>query len=136
MKKGEAQNPGLGLYSHWIKAVDEKAHKALDQTREAMKKYYNRKATKQRDLKVGDQLLLNVNNIHTKRLSKKLNPKLYGPFQIIEKLGNRAFTLEISRRWKIHPIFHASLLELYRTSIQDEREPPPPESEGFSGNLE
>jgi len=119
-----------------MKAVHEKAHKALDQTRELMKKYYDRKATKQHDLKVGEQVMLNANNIRTKRPSKKLNRKLYGSFKIIEKSGNSAFTLEISPRWKIYPIFHASLLELYRTCIQDEMEQPPHESEGISGNLE
>jgi len=81
-----------------MRAVYEKAHKALDQTREAMKKYYDRKATKQCDLKVGNQVMLNANNIRTKRPSKKLNRKLYGPFKIIEKSGNNAFTLEISPR--------------------------------------
>ena len=94
-----------------MKAVDEKAHKALDQTREAMKKYYDRKAIEQPDLKVGDQVMLNAKNIRTKRPSKKLSPKLYGPFKILEQRGNRAFKLEISPRWKIHPVFQVSLLE-------------------------
>jgi len=101
-----------------MKAVHKKAHKALDQTREAMKKYYNRKAVEQPDLKVEDQVMLNAKNICTKRPSKKLNTKLYGPFKLLEKRGNRAFKLEISPRWKIHPVFHVSLLEPYRTSVR------------------
>jgi len=46
MKEGKGQNTGAGLYSHWMKAVHQKAHKALDGTREAMKKYYDCKAIK------------------------------------------------------------------------------------------
>jgi len=111
MKEREAQNPRAGLYSHWMKAVHKKAHNALDQTKEAMKKYYDRKAIDQPDLKAGDQVMLNAKNIHTKRPSKKLSPKLYGLFKILEKRGNRAFKLELSPRWKIHPVFHVSLLE-------------------------
>jgi len=117
MKDHEAQNPGAGLYSHWMKSVDEKAYKVLDQAREAMKKYYNRKAIEQPDLKVGDQVMLNAKNIRTKRPSKKLSQKLYGPCKILEKRGNRAFKLEISPQWKIHPVFHLSLLVPYRTSV-------------------
>jgi len=85
MKEHEAQNLGAGLYSHWMKTVHEKAHKALNQMREAMKKYHNRKAIKHPDLKVGDQVILNGKNIRTKHPSKKLSPKLYGPFKILEK---------------------------------------------------
>jgi len=136
MKEREAQNPGAGLYSHWMKAVHEKAHKALDQTREAMKRYYDRKALDQPDHKVGDQVMLNAKNIRTKRPSKKLSPKLYGPFKILEQRGNRAFKLEISPRWKIHPVFHVSLLEPYRISVRDEREQPPREPEDIDGDLE
>jgi len=136
MKEREAQNPGAGLYSHWMKAVHEKAHKALDQTREAIKKYYDRKAIEQPDLTVGDQVMLNTKNIRAKRPSKKLCPKLYGPFKILEKRGNRAFKLEIPPRWKIHPGFHVSLLEPYRTSVRDEREQPPREPEDIDGDLE
>jgi len=136
MKEREAQNPGAGLYTHWMKAVHKKAHKALDHTREAMKKYYDRKALEQADLKVGDQVMLNAKNIRTKRPSKKLSPKLYGPFKILEQRGNRAFKLEISPGWKIHPVFHVSLLEPYRSSVRDEREQPPREPEDIDGDLE
>jgi len=101
-----------------------------------MKKYYDRKALEQPDLKVGDPVMLNAKNIRTKRPSKKLRPKLYGPFKILEKPGNRAFTLEISPRWKIHPVFHVSLFEPYRTSVRDEREQPPREPEDIDGDLE
>jgi len=71
MKESEALDPGAGLFSHWMKAVHEKAHKALDQVREAMKKYYNRKALEQPNLEVGDQVMLNAKNIRTKRATKK-----------------------------------------------------------------
>ena len=84
MKEREAQNPGADLYSHWMKGVHKKAHKALDQTREAMKKYDDRKAIEQPDLKVGDQVMLNAKNIRTKRPSKKLGLRPYGQFKILK----------------------------------------------------
>jgi len=74
-----------------------------------MKKYYDRKATEQPSIKVGDLVMLNPKNIRTKGPSKKLSPKPYGPFKVLEQKGSRAYKLEISPRWKIHPVFHVSL---------------------------
>jgi len=76
-----------------------------------MRRYYDRKALQQPDYKEGDLVMLNVKNIRTKPPSKKLSPKLYGPCKIIEAKGQRAFKLEISLTWRIHPTFHVSLLE-------------------------
>ena len=87
-----------------------------------MSKYYDRKAKQQPDIAVGDLVMLNAKNIRTKRQTKKLSPKLYGPFKVIEKRGNRAFKLEISPRWRIYPIFHVSLSEPYRHSNRPGRE--------------
>jgi len=44
MKEREAQNPGATMYTHWMKTVQENARTTLEQTREAMKKYYDGKA--------------------------------------------------------------------------------------------
>ena len=80
--------------------------------------------------------MLNAKDICTKLPTKKLSPKLYGPFQVLEKRGNRAFKLEISPRWKINPMFHISLLEPYRHLIPPGREQPPREPENIDGNLD
>jgi len=113
MKERQAHNPGAELYSHWTKAIHKRAVEELNYTREAMRRYYNRKALQQPDYKEGDLVILNGKNIRTKRPSKKLSPKLSGPFKIIEAKEQRAFKLEILPTWRIHPIFHVSLLEPY-----------------------
>jgi len=81
-----------------------------------MKKYCDGKATEQPSIEVGDLVMLNPKNIRTKRPSKKLSPKLYGPLKVLEKKESRAYKLEISPLWKIHPVFHVSRLEQYRAS--------------------
>jgi len=101
-----------------------------------MGRYYDQKALQQPDYEEGDLVMLNGKHIHTKRLSKKLSPKLYGPCKIIEAKGQRTFKLEISPTWRIHPTFHVSLLEPYRTSIREGREQPPREPEEIDGYLE
>ena len=135
-KEREAQNPWAQLYAHRMQITHLKAHAALDQKRESMSKYYDRKAKQQPDIAVGDLVMLNAKNIWTKRPTKKLSQKLYGPFKVMEKRGNRAFKLEISPWWKIHPIFHVSHLEPYRHSNRPGREQPPREPEEIDGDLE
>jgi len=80
--------------------------------------------------------MLNTKNIRKKRPFKNLAPKLYGPFKILEQRGKLAYKLEISDRWKIHPVFHVSLLEPYRTSTRPAREQPPMTPEDIDGDLE
>jgi len=94
-----------------------------------MKTYYDRKAKEQPSIEVGELLMLNAKNIRTKRPSKKLSTKLYGPFKVLEKKGSRAYKLEISPQWKVHPVFHVSLLEPYRASNRPNREQPPRDPE-------
>jgi len=78
-----------------------------------MKKYYHRKATEQPAMEVGDLVMLNVENVRTKRQSKKVSLKLYARFKVLEKKGSWAYKLEILPRWKIDPLFHVLLLEPY-----------------------
>ena len=84
------------MYTHWMQTVQNKARKPLEQTREAIKKYYDERATPQPDIDIGDLVMLNAKKIRTKRPTGKLSPRLYGPFKVLEKLGNRAFKLDIS----------------------------------------
>jgi len=136
MKEREAQNPGATLYVHWMQDIHPQAKQTLENTWESMKKYYNQNATEQPSMEVGDLVMLNAKNIRTKRPSKKLSPKLDGHFKVLEKKGNRAFKLEISLQWKIHPVFHVSLLEPYRASNRPNRERPPRDPEEIEGDLE
>ena len=80
--------------------------------------------------------MLNAKNVRTKRLTRKLSPRLYGPSKVIKKRGNRAFKLDIPPRWKIYPVFHVSLLESYKVSDRANRERPPREPEDVKGDLE
>jgi len=123
MKETEAQTPGAGLDTHWMHVTHPHARKALEQTREEMSKYYDRKAHQQPDIKVGHLVMLNAKNIRTKRLTKKLSLRIHCPFKVLEiKKGERTFKIEILPRWKIHPIFHVSLLEPCQASAREERE--------------
>ena len=51
------------MYTHWMQTVQNKARKTLEQTREAIKKYYDQRATPKPDIAIGDLVMLNTKNI-------------------------------------------------------------------------
>jgi len=136
MKESEAQNPRATMYAHWRQDIHRQAKETLENTRELMKKYYDSKATEQPSIEVGYLVMLNAKNIHTKRPLKKLSPKLYGLFKVLEKKGSWAYRWEILPRWKIHHIFHVSLLEPDRASNRPNRDQPPRDPQDIEGDLE
>ena len=61
----------------------------------------------------GDQVWLEGKNLCLPFQATKLTPKWYGPFKIIKEISPVAFQLELPLSWKIHDVFHASLLSPY-----------------------
>ena len=56
-----------------------------------------------------------------------MKPKQEGPFVITEVLGPVTYRLKLPTSWRIHNIFHATLLKPYRENFT---EPPPELVEG------
>jgi len=61
----------------------------------------------------GDQVWLEATHLRLPYQTSKLNPKRYGPFIITEVLSPIIFWLQLLAMWKIHDVFHASLLSPY-----------------------
>jgi hypothetical protein len=66
---------------------------------------------------VGDLVLLNAKNLPTKVVSAvfktKLRPRFIGPFKVIARKG-LAYTLNLPRKLRTHPVFYVGLLKPYR----------------------
>ena len=59
----------------------------------------------------GDLIYLDSFHITTDRPNKKLKDKRYGPFKVLEKIGQSAYKLKLPRDWQlIHPVFNEVLL--------------------------
>jgi len=83
--------------------------------------------------KVDDQVWLEGTNLKMPYETAKLSPKRYGPFRVAAKISNTSYQLNLPPTWKIHPIFHATLLTLYRETEAhgpNFLEPPPDIIEG------
>ena len=81
----------------------------LAETQKAMLRQIN-KHWKNVNYEVRDMMFLNLRNIKTQQLLKKLNNKIFESFKIVIKV-ERAFQLKLSRTMLIHDVFHASLLQ-------------------------
>ena len=63
--------------------------------------------------KEGDMVWLDARNLKTTHQIRKFSPRREGPFKIEKILGPVTARLELPQRWKIHPVFHVSLLTPY-----------------------
>ena len=65
---------------------------------------------------IGDQVLLSTRYIRFRNCPQKLQRRFVGPFEIIQKISRVAYELQLPEKWKMHPVFHISLLKPWRTS--------------------
>jgi len=68
-----------------------------------------------RPFAVGDRVWLEGTNLNLPaNITLKLSPRRYGPFRVVAIISNTAFKIELPSHWKIHNVFHTSLLTPYR----------------------
>ena len=77
----------------------------------------------------GTQVWLEGTHIRTTHPKLKLGPRHYGPFQVKERISPLAYWLEIPETWKIHPVFHTSILIQYHETEAYRRNYPRPAPE-------
>ena len=58
---------------------------------------------------VGDKVWLDARNLHLK-MTRKLTPRRLRPFEVIEEISPVVYKLRLPKAWRIHDIFHVSLL--------------------------
>ena len=76
--------------------------------------------------KLKDRVWLDTRNLKTNH-HKKIGPKREGPFKIIMIIGPVTYQLNLPKSWKIHNVFHATLLRQYKeTEVYGANFPKPP----------
>ena len=81
----------------------------LYHAQELQKQAYN-KGVKLRSYAPNEKVWLNSKYIKTKK-NRKLKLKFFGPFRVLHPIGKQAYKSELPRKWRIHDVFHVSLLE-------------------------
>ncbi|RXW14033.1 hypothetical protein EST38_g11824 [Candolleomyces aberdarensis] len=90
-----------------LKAARSEALAAHELARMKMQQRNSRDFT---PLKKGDKVWLDSRNLKLPYLSRKIAPKREGPFKIKEALSPVTYRLGLPEHWKIHDVFHATLL--------------------------
>ena len=76
--------------------------------------------------KTGDKVWLDTQNLKTNH-HKKIGPKREGPFEITKVIGPVTYQLQLPGTWKIHNVFHTTLLRQYKeTKVYGANFPKPP----------
>ena len=69
-------------------------------------------------------MLLSTEHLQLKNAPvRKLRRRFVGPFSVVRQVGPVAYELELPSSWKIHKVFHTSLLRPFRTSKWSTTEP-------------
>ena len=82
--------------------------------------------------KKGQKVWLDSRHLKT-NYHKKMAPKREGPFEIEDVLGPLTYRLKLPESWRIHNVFHATLLRPYRENEiygENYHRPPPDIEEG------
>jgi hypothetical protein len=102
--------------------------KKLQKAQTAMK-FYADKRRLQHPFKEGDLVLVKLRPYRQVSVSgtriHKLAKRFFGPFKIVQQIGDVAFKLELPPSSKIHPVFHASQLKPFHGTIDASPALPP-----------
>jgi hypothetical protein len=106
---GHSENPSVEARIAQLNQWRKDAILAHEHARERMKTRIRESYT---PFAKGDKVWLEARNL-IRTYNKKITTKREGPFVITEVLGPLNYRLKLPEGWKIHPVFHASLLSPY-----------------------
>jgi hypothetical protein len=72
------------------------------------------------EFEIGEKVWLDSRNLRLKTNSPKLTDRRLGPFEVTEKLSDRAYRLQLPENLKIHNVFYVGLLSKVK---EDESRP-------------
>jgi len=122
------ETPEVSEYAAALGRLHEELRAEMKEAQMAQAEQANKTSHPDPVLGPGDQVWLKRKHIRTTRPLNKLDHKQIGPYTILEKVGSRAFKLDLPATAKLHPVFHISLLEPTASTkpIPGHQQPPPP----------
>jgi hypothetical protein len=104
--------------------IRSEATAALNSNRDMMKERTPRTSHR---YQTGEQIWIEAKHIKSNRPSQKLDHQRYGPFEVIEPVGEGAYRIKIPDTWLIHDVFNERLITPYHeTSFKLQKKDPPP----------
>jgi hypothetical protein len=123
-------NPAAILKTDDLKNLHKAMKKELEEVRDKMRRYYDKKKVEGPTFKEGDMVYLSTKNIETKRPSHKLDYKYIGPYKIKKQVKKDVYELDLPPKVRLHPVYHISYLESAADTIQVKTGNEPEEIDG------
>lgn len=112
----DVKNEAVLGFVNRLRTVWIQAKQNLEQSVAQQKKYYD-KRHRAVHFDVGQYVLLSTANLRMKHVPSKLQRKFVGPFKIVERIGVLAYRLALPVHWRVHNVFHISLLRPWNQSV-------------------
>jgi len=113
----------------WRLLSIEEARKAAQEAQRKVQESWIKEKPCHSPFPIGSKVWLEGTNLRLpSNVTPKLSPRRYGPFKVVSQVSKVAYHLKLPTSWKIHDIFHASLLMPYKEMEQhgpNFLEPPP-----------
>ncbi|GMJ02256.1 hypothetical protein HRI_003894800 [Hibiscus trionum] len=113
--EGGAVNPQVAAVLHNRDEILRQLKHNLHQAQLRMKNQADKKR-REVELQVGDWVFVRLQPYRHLSLrlhrNQKLSPRFFGPYQVVQRIGNVAYKLELPASTHIHPVFHISQLKL------------------------
>jgi len=112
--------------THTRADINQLIMQSIEKAQEAQKLAYEKWRNSPPEIKAGDKVWLETTNLSTNRPSPKLDWKRIGPLRVKEKLSSLMYQLELPSGYKIHDVFHISLLTpIAKDKIKGKTQPAP-----------
>jgi len=116
-----------------LSAINE-ARKATQEAQRKAQESWIKECPRHSPFPVKSKVWLEGTNLQLpSNITPKLSPRRYGPFEVVSQISKVAYKIKLPPTWKIHDVFHASLLTPYKETNQhgpNFLEPPPDILEG------
>jgi hypothetical protein len=99
-------------------------HQVVQEQLEKSQAKYKTRHDKHRvdhSFEVGDEVWLYISKERLKGEGKKLKPIRYGPFKIVDKIGNNAFRLDLPPYMQMYAVVNVENLKLYEPPLIDDQ---------------
>ena len=107
---------GVNVFVTRMKKTFRMAMQRVQDSQQRQKRQADQRRREQK-FQSGDQVLLSTEHLQLKHAPiRKLKRRFVGPFFVVRSVGPVAYELELPQTWKIHNVFHTSLLRPFRSS--------------------
>jgi hypothetical protein len=108
------ETPTIETSEERLRVIDQARNEAISAHKLAQERMKHRIKSTFKPFSVNQKVWLDSRNLKLSYPSRKIAPKREGPYKIKRVMSPLTYELELPQKWKIYPVFHATLLSPYQ----------------------